>query len=114
MLGLTHHVMGPGGEANDGRGSRWKPYISHVEHGVAVDDQLMPAGHRLSHVQQECVVALLCHLYGAGKSVALSCLPLVAVSRCLVYGLRLAIVGDPLQCEMPVAGIILGESIVVP
>ena len=101
-------------EVYDGRGRRRQPYVAHVYNRFAVDAEVVAARHLLAHVQHQGVVALLANGEHALKAVVLPHLLLAALGRGHADGLPLAAACLSGQRHLAVAGVEVGQSVVVP
>ena len=98
----------------DGRSRRGQPEVLHLNHCLPVDAEVMATGHLLPHVEQQGIVACLCHVDDCFEDMALAHFLLIAFRTRHVDFFRLSLSFRLLQTDTLATGIKLRQSVVVP
>ena len=101
-------------QVDNGRGGGRQPHVVHFDDRLAVDAEVVTAGHLLPHVEEQGVVARLGNSDGGLEDVVLTHLAAAALGSGDIHFLAGAGVALLFQLHTLAGGVEVGEAVVVP
>ena len=101
-------------QMHDGRSRRRQPRILYLNDSLPVNEEIVSACHFLAYVEQQRIVASLCHVDSGFIEVTLAHLPTITLCRGDIHHLTGTLSLSPFQRDAEVARVELRQTVVVP